>query len=197
MKIYREYYWSEILFINGKTGIPIRFIQVHHLDENRKNNKPDNLYLCRRDYHYKSYHQKFWDFENDCFKSNWGQMSGWNKGLTKKNHEGIKKGGEKTSKTRKKRINSGEITFDCQKGDNSSTKRPEVRAKMSKSKKGKNNPKFNHNFVDNIVKAKNVYRWANIPFTKKDIAELLGMTKAQYHHINRDLSRRGLTWEEL
>jgi hypothetical protein len=110
---------------------------------------------------------------------------------------------QKISKTRNERIVSGEISFESLSKymkENNPSKRPEVRAKMSENHanvSGKNHPKFNHDYVDDIVKAKNVYRWANIPFTKKDIGELLGMTKSQILHINRELAVRGLTWEEL
>jgi hypothetical protein len=78
-------------------------------------------------------------------------------------------------------------------GENNPNKRPEVREKL----KGEYNHNFNHDYVYNIVKAKNVFRWANIPFTKKDIGELLDMTKYQIGNINRELAIRGLTWEDL
>jgi hypothetical protein len=110
---YRRYYWSDILFINGKTGTPTWMIQVHHKDKNRDNNNPDNLYLCRFDFHYKTFHPERWNWLKNNIK-----FTSWNKGLTKETDERVKKYSENVSKTRLDKIASNEITFEHMIGKN-------------------------------------------------------------------------------
>jgi hypothetical protein len=194
---YRKYYWQDILFINGKTGIPTWMIQVHHLDKNRENNNPDNLYLCREDYHYETFHPNQWNWvkkhpyppimkgeNNPWFGKKRPEHSKWMKGDNNPNKRPEVK--EKISKTRNQRIDSGEITFDYMKGDNSPMKRPEVLKKF----KCENNPNFNHDYVMLISYGKNILKLS----TRKACAKYFNFSHGD---VKRNLACRGLTWEDI
>jgi hypothetical protein len=135
---YREFFKEEIEFRAKLLGVDPSEFHVHHIDGNRNNNNLGNLFVCYANYHYANYHPKYWDFKNNCWKSNWGQRAGWNKGLTKETDPRVKKSSDTLKKHKRTKSHQEKIA------KANTGKRYSKEVNLKKASKGKKNGRYRH-----------------------------------------------------
>jgi hypothetical protein len=191
---YRKLVFEEIEFLATKLRVPISRIHVHHIDHDRNNNCISNLFVCLDNFHYANFHPEFYDFKNDCFKSNWGQMAGWNKGLTKKTDDRIKPSWNK-GLTKEDNEILAKTAKKISKSLKGYKKSIDSIQKQSETITGENNPRYLDYFVDELQFA--IYDLGLDPNkhgNKMKICTIIGIKPS---NIYKHFEPRGLTWNNI